>query len=63
MLFGTGIACFFVDWYFDWFYLIGVLLGVKFCMVGITRFAEGCTALRRSPKQGAQAGTGLPSRS
>ena len=36
-----------VDWHFDWFYLIGVLVGVKFLTVGFVRFIEGFVALRR----------------
>ncbi len=41
-LVGVGI-----DWLYDWFYLIGVLLGVKFLTVGLVRFVEGFVELRK----------------
>jgi hypothetical protein len=41
-----GVVAIAVDWHFDWFYLIGVLVGVKFLTVGFVRFIEGYVALR-----------------
>ena len=44
-----GVVAIAVDWHFDWFYLIGVLVGVKFLTVGFVRFVEGYVALRGRP--------------
>jgi hypothetical protein len=36
-----GVAGIAIDWYFDWFYLLGVVIGTKFLIVGVARFVEG----------------------
>lgn len=43
-----GVAClavaflgFAIDWYFDWFYLLGVIIGSKFLVFGIAKVVEG----------------------
>lgn len=42
-----GLVGVWIDWLYDWFYLIGVLVGVKFLTVGLVRFVEGFVELRK----------------
>ena len=36
----AAVLCVSVDWYFDWFYLVGVLIGVRFLMGGVVALVE-----------------------
>ena len=59
-----GVACFAlgitgigIDWYFDWFYLLGVVIGTKFLIFGVARFVEGVAewhAVRSNAREGGE---------
>jgi hypothetical protein len=46
VMFGLGIVGFWIDWLYGWFYLLGVLIGVKFLTFGFLRLIEGVSRLR-----------------
>ena len=62
----VGVAClaaafagFAIDWYFEWFYLLGVVIGSKFLVFGIAKLVEGVSerhALRRRAAAAAESG-------
>jgi hypothetical protein len=45
-LVALGVVGILIDWHFDWYYLLGVLLGVKFLTVGAVRLVEAYVELR-----------------
>ena len=47
-----GLAGVGVDWYFDWFYIFGVVIGVKFLTVGLVWFCEGLAVLGELRRDG-----------
>jgi hypothetical protein len=63
-----GFAClaaafvgFGIDWYFEWFYLLGVIIGSKFLVFGIAKIVEGLSerhALRARAAAAAAAASG-----
>lgn len=52
LLIAVGLFGIWIDWLFDWFYVLGVVIGVKFLTVGFVRLGEGLSYYLASRKRG-----------